>query len=106
MINLYQDDKCIYAACTDSKVRVWSKGDWELIAELGETTSPLLAVHVDDENVYATCERRVYVWNKSTWGMIGWFELSYSAITSTLCGEFLYVGAKEGRLVSIAIDLP
>ncbi|MCK5238937.1 MAG: hypothetical protein KAR33_05270 [Candidatus Thorarchaeota archaeon] len=104
VINLYQDDKCVYAACTDSKVRVWSKGDWQLIAELGETTSPLLAVHVDDENVYATCERRVYVWNKSTWGMIGWFELSYSAVTSTLCGEFLYVGAKEGRLVSIAKD--
>ncbi len=33
--------------------------------------------------------------------MIGWFELSYSAVTSTLRGDSLYVGAKEGRLVSI-----
>jgi tetratricopeptide (TPR) repeat protein len=103
-VYLYQDDKFVYAACTDSKVRVWSKSDWQLIAELGETTSPPLAVQVDEENVYATCERRVYVWNKNTWGMIGWFELSYSAVTSTLCGEYLYVGAKEGRLVSIKKD--
>ncbi|MHA1909371.1 MAG: hypothetical protein ACW98Y_18885 [Candidatus Thorarchaeota archaeon] len=103
-VYLFQDEKCVYAACTDSKVRVWSKGDWQLIAELGDTTSPPLAVHVDDDNVYATCERRVYVWNKNTWGMIGWFELSYSAVSSTLYGEYLYVGAKEGRLVSIKKD--
>ena len=42
-VHLYQDEKYVYAACTDSKDRVWSKGDWQLIAELGETTSPPLA---------------------------------------------------------------
>ncbi|MDF1540141.1 MAG: hypothetical protein P1Q69_14695 [Candidatus Thorarchaeota archaeon] len=98
------DEKYVYAACTDLKVRVWSKGDWQVVTVLGDTSSPPLAVHVDEEHVYATCEKRVYVWNKITWGMIGWFELSYSAVTSTLRGEFLYVGAKEGRLVSIKKD--
>jgi hypothetical protein len=36
--------------------------------------------------------------------MIGWFELSYSAITSSLRGDYLDVGAKDGRLVSIEKD--
>ncbi|MFW9932537.1 MAG: hypothetical protein ACFFDR_07760 [Candidatus Thorarchaeota archaeon] len=100
-VYLNVDDKYVYAACDDMKVRVWSRDDWQLVAELGETSSPPLAVHVDDNQVYATCEKRVYVWNKNSWGMIGWFELSYSAVTSTLRGDSLYVGAKEGRLVSI-----
>ena len=98
------DDDFVYAACTDMKVRVWARKDWQLVAELGETSSPPLAVHVDEEQVFATCEKRVYVWNKKTWGMIGWFELSYNAVTSTLRGDSLYVGAKEGRLVSIKKD--
>ncbi len=98
------DDDFVYAACADMKVRVWARKDWQLVAELGETSSPPLAVHVDEEQVFATCEKRVYVWNKNTWGMIGWFELSYNAVTSTLRGDSLYVGAKEGRLVSIKKD--
>jgi len=100
-VYLNVDDKYVYAACTDLTVRVWSRENWQLVAELGETSSPPLAVHVDENQVYATCEKRVYVWNKNSWGMIGWFELSYSAVTSTLRGDSLYVGAKEGRLVSI-----
>jgi len=60
-----------------------------------------LAVDVDDEQIFATCEKRVYVWKKDTWGMIGWFELSYQAITSSVQGDFFFIGAKEGRLVSI-----
>ena len=94
----------MYAACTDLKIRVISKDNWQIEVELGETSSIPLAVHVDDENVYVTCERRVYVWSKENWGMIGWFELSYSAITSILLGDSLFVGAKEGRLVSIKKD--
>ncbi len=103
-VYLNVDEQYVYAACTDLKVRVWSRSDWQLVAELGETSSPPLAVHVDENQVYATCEKRVYVWNKNTWGMIGWFELSYTAATSTLRGDSLYVGAKEGRLVSIKKD--
>jgi len=75
------DEKYVYAACTDLKVRVWSKGDWQVVAVLGDTNSPPLAVHVDEEHVYATCEKRVYVWNKTTWGMIGWYDLRYSEVT-------------------------
>ncbi|MFW9907839.1 MAG: hypothetical protein ACFFEF_04630 [Candidatus Thorarchaeota archaeon] len=104
VVYINHDEKYVYAACTDLKVRVWSKDEWQLIATLGDTTSPPLAVHIDDEHVYATCEKRVYVWTKNTWGMIGWFELTYTAVTSTLRGEYLYVGAKEGRLVSIKKD--
>ncbi|MBN2228523.1 MAG: hypothetical protein JW779_02945 [Candidatus Thorarchaeota archaeon] len=98
------DENFLYAACRDQRIRVWSKTNWELIAELGETGSDLLAVDVDDEQVYATCEKRVYVWKKDTWGMIGWFELSYQAVTSRLQGDFFFVGARDGRLVSIQKD--
>ncbi|MHA1927187.1 MAG: hypothetical protein ACTSV2_01270 [Candidatus Thorarchaeota archaeon] len=99
--HLNHDEKFVYAACTDMKIRVISKDNWQIEVELGETSSIPLSVHVDDENVYATCERRVYVWSKENWGLTGWFELSYSAITTTLLGDSLFVGAKEGRLVSI-----
>ncbi len=102
--HLNHDANFVYAACTDLKVRVISKADWQIEVVLGDTSSIPLSVHVDDENVYATCERRVYVWSKENWGMIGWFELSYSAITTTLLGDSLFVGAKEGRLVSIKKD--
>ncbi|MHA2192905.1 MAG: hypothetical protein ACXAAR_05710 [Candidatus Thorarchaeota archaeon] len=100
-VHIVHDERFLYAACRDLKVRVWSKEDWQLVAELGETSSEPLVVHVDDEQVYATCERRVYVWKKETWGMTGWFELTYQAITSTLQGDSFYVGARDGRLVSI-----
>jgi len=36
--------------------------------------------------------------------MTGWFELTYPAVTSSLQGDLFYVGAKEGRLVSIKKD--
>ncbi len=101
VVNVAHDDRYLYAACRDLKVRVWSKDGWRLVAELGETISEPLAVHVDEEQVFATCERRVYVWKKETWGMTGWFELTYPAVTSSLQGDLFYVGAKEGRLVSI-----
>lgn len=103
-VDITYDDKFVYAACDDLRVRVWSKDDWQLVAELGETDTPPLVVDVDDTQVFATCERRVYVWNKETWGMTGWFELSYQALTSTLYGDYFYVGAREGRLVSIKKD--
>jgi len=103
-VDVTYDDKFVYAACEDLHVRVWSKDGWELVAELGETDTPPLFVDVDDTQVFATCEKRVYVWNKETWGMTGWFELSYQALTSTLSGDYFYVGAREGRLVSIKKD--
>ncbi|MFW9809657.1 MAG: hypothetical protein ACFFE6_09780 [Candidatus Thorarchaeota archaeon] len=103
-VDITYDDKFLYAACDDLRVRVWSKDNWQLVAELGETDTPPLVVDVDDTQVFATCERRVYVWNKATWGMTGWFELSYHAITSTLSGDYFYVGSREGRLVSIKKD--
>jgi tetratricopeptide (TPR) repeat protein len=103
-VDITYDDKFVYAACEDLRVRVWSKDDWQLVAELGETDTPPLVVDVDDTQVFATCEKRVYVWNKETWGMTGWFELSYQALTSTLSGDYFYVGAREGRLVSIKKD--
>ena len=36
--------------------------------------------------------------------MTGWFELSYQALTSALHGDYFYVGARDGRLVSIQKD--
>ncbi len=104
VVSIDQDDEFLYAAFNDLKVRVISKEDWQIEAVLGDTNSEPLAVNVDDEHLYATCEKRVYVWKKGTWGMIGWFELSYSAITSTLHEDSLFVGAKDGRLVSIKKD--
>jgi tetratricopeptide (TPR) repeat protein len=103
-VHIVHDERFLYAACRDLKVRVWSKEDWQLVAELGETSTEPLMVHVDEDRVYATCERRVYVWKKETWGMTGWFELTYHAITSTLQGDSFYVGARDGRLVSIKKD--
>ncbi len=103
-VHIVHDERFLYAACRDLKVRVWSKEDWQLVAELGETSTQPLIVHVDDDQVYATCERRVYVWKKETWGMTGWFELTYQAITSTLQDDSFYVGARDGRLVSIKKD--
>lgn len=103
-VDITYDDKFLYAACDDLRVRVWSKDEWQLVAELGETDTPPLVVDVDDTQVFATCEKRVYVWNKESWGMTGWFELSYQALTSTLHGDYFYVGAREGRLVSIKKD--
>jgi hypothetical protein len=102
--NVAHDDRYLYAACRDLKIRVWEKDGWQLVAELGDTITEPLAVHVDEEQVFATCERRVYVWKKETWGMTGWFELTYPAVTSSLQGDLFYVGAKEGRLVSIKKD--
>ena len=101
---IHHDERFVYAACTDLKVRVISKSNWQIEVELGDTSSIPLAVHVDDEHVYVTCEKKVYVWNKSTWGMIGWFELSYSVLTSILMNDLLLVGAVDGRLVSIKKD--
>ncbi|MFW9962723.1 MAG: hypothetical protein ACFFCX_04135 [Candidatus Sifarchaeia archaeon] len=103
-VDLTYDESFLYAACKDQRIRVWSKTDWQLVAELGETDTPPLIVDVDDTQVFATCERRVYVWKKETWGMTGWFELSYNALTSTLHGDYFYVGASDGRLVSIQKD--
>ncbi|MFW9974532.1 MAG: hypothetical protein ACFFDQ_04670, partial [Candidatus Thorarchaeota archaeon] len=103
-VDLDYDEDFLYAACRDQKIRVWSKTDWQLVAELGETDTPPLIVDVDDTQVFATCNRRVYVWKKDTWGMTGWFELSYEALTSTLYGDYFYVGANDGRLVSIQKD--
>ena len=100
-IDIDHDDKYLYVACRDHTIRVYSKNNWYLVAELSETDTPPLAVDVDAGQVYATCERRVYVWKKETWGMTGWFELSYQAVTSSLQGDFFFIGAKEGRLVSI-----
>ncbi len=101
VVDIDKDDEFLYAACSDNHVRVYSKDNWQLVAELGETDTPPLAVDVDNEQIYATCDKRVYVWKKETFGMIGWFELSYQAITSSLQGDYFFVGAKEGRLVSI-----
>ncbi|MGY5863518.1 MAG: hypothetical protein RTV41_02880 [Candidatus Thorarchaeota archaeon] len=103
-VDITYDSKFVYAACEDQLVRVWSKDEWQLVAELGETDTPPLVVDVDDTQVFATCERRVYVWNKEAWGLQGWFELSYQALTSTLFGDYFYVGARDGRLVSIKKD--
>jgi tetratricopeptide (TPR) repeat protein len=102
--DLTYDEDFLYVACRDQHVRVWAKDNWQLAAELGETDTPPLVVDVDDTQVFATCEHRVYVWKKDTWGMTGWFELSYQALTSALYGEFFYVGARDGRLVSIQKD--
>lgn len=101
VVDIDFDDKFVYAACSDNHVRVYSKNKWQMVAELGETDTEPLAVDVDEEQVYATCDKRVYVWKKETYGMIGWFELSYQAVTSSLQGDYFFVGAKEGRLVSI-----
>ncbi len=100
-IDIDYDDKYLYAACRDHKIRVYDKNDWQLLTELSESDAQPLAVDADDEQIFATCEKRVYVWKKETWGMIGWFDLSYQAITSSLQGDFFFIGAKEGRLVSI-----
>ena len=91
-IDIAYDTKYLYAACRDQHIRVFDKTTWQLVAELGETDSTPLAVDVDEEQVYATCEKRVYVWKKDTWGMIGWFELSYQAVTSSLQGDFFFIG--------------
>ncbi len=104
VLSVVHDDEHVYAACKDMKVRVWAKSNWHLVATLGDTSSEPLGLHIDNEHIYATCEKRVYVWKKHTWGMIGWFELSYQAATSMIHGEYLYVGAKDGRLVSIRKD--
>ena len=104
VVDIDYDEKYLYAACSDHYVRVYTKPDWQLVAELGETDTEPLAIDVDAEQVYATCDKRVYVWKKETFGMIGWFELSYQALTSSLQGDFFFVGAKEGRLVSIQKD--
>jgi hypothetical protein len=103
-VDIDYDDKYIYAACRDLRIRVWSKADWQLVAELSETLTEPLAVDVDEGQIYATCEKRVYVWKKDTWGMIGWFDLGYPALTSTLQGDYFYIGASDGRLVSIQKD--
>ncbi|MFW9807017.1 MAG: hypothetical protein ACFFFK_09850, partial [Candidatus Thorarchaeota archaeon] len=79
-VDLTYDEEFLYAACRDQHIRVWSKKDWQLIAELGETDTPPLVVDVDESQVFATCERRVYVWKKEKWGMTGWFELIYQAL--------------------------
>jgi len=100
-LDIDYDSKYLYAACRDHKIRVYDKNDWQLVTELSEKDAEPLAVDVDDEQIFATCEKRVYVWKKDTWGMIGWFELSYQAITSSVQGDFFFIGAKEGRLVSI-----
>jgi hypothetical protein len=100
-VDIDYDEKYLYTACRDHVIRVFKKSDWQLIAELSDTESPPLAVDVDEDQIYATCERRVYVWKKETWGMIGWFELSYQAVSSSLHGDFFFIGGKEGRLVSI-----
>jgi len=100
-LDIDYDSKYLYAACRDHKIRVYDKNNWQLVTELSETDAEPLAVDVDDEQLYATCEKRVYVWKKDTWGMIGWFDLSYQAVTSSLQGDFFFIGAKEGRLVSI-----
>ncbi len=100
-VSLAHDREFLYAACRDNKVRVWSKKDWHLVATLGDTSSPPIRVHVDNEQVYATCEKRVYVWSRTAWGMVGWFELSYNALTSVLVRDRFLVGAKDGRLVNI-----
>jgi hypothetical protein len=99
--SITSDGDYLYAACQDKKIRIWSKKDWKLVSELGETSTTPLSVHVDEMQVFATCERRVYVWKKKTWGMIGWFELSSEALASTLQADRFYVGSKDGRLVSI-----
>lgn len=104
VVDIDFDEQYIYAACSDCYIRVFSKSNWQLVSELGETDTEPLGVDVDDEQVYATCDRRVYVWKKETVGMIGWFELSYQAVTSSLQGDYFFVGAKEGRLVSIQKD--
>ena len=98
---LTRDKEHLFAACHDKKIRVWTKKDWKMVAELGETSTEPLTVHVDETQVFATCERRVYVWKKNAWGMIGWFELSNDALASTLQKDRFYVGSKDGRLVSI-----
>ncbi|MCK5389162.1 MAG: hypothetical protein KAJ36_01650 [Candidatus Thorarchaeota archaeon] len=100
-IDIDYDADYLYAACRDQRIRVFDKNTWKLVAELSEPDSEPLAVDVDDAQVYATCEKRVYVWKKNTWGMIGWFDLSYQAVASSLQGDFFFIGAKEGRLVSI-----
>ena len=100
-IDIDYDDKYLYAACTDQHIRVFDKTTWHLVVELNVTDAQPLAVDVDEDQVYATCEKRVYVWKKESWGMIGWFELSYQAVSSLLQGDFFFIGAKEGRLVSI-----
>ncbi len=101
VVSITHDTDHVYAACRDNVVRVWSKKDWSLVATLGETSSPPLAVHVDADNVYATCGKRVYVWSRASWGMVGWFELSYQALVSTMYHDTFLVGSREGRIVSI-----
>ena len=64
------DEKYLYAACRDQVIRVYNKEDWQLVAELSDTDTPPLAVDVDEDQLYATCEKKVYVWKKETWGMI------------------------------------
>lgn len=100
-IDIDYDSNFLYAACRDQSIRVFDKNTWKLVAELSEPDTEPLAVDVDDAQVYATCEKRVYVWKKDTWGMIGWFDLSYQAVASSLQGDFFFIGAKDGRLVSI-----
>ena len=100
-IDIDYDDNYLYAACRDQRIRVFDKNTWNLVAELSEPDSEPLAVDVDDSRVFATCEKRVYVWKKEGWGMTGWFDLSYQAVASSLQGDFFFIGAKEGRLVSI-----
>ena len=56
-VDITYDENFLYAACRDQRVRVWSKTDWQLVAELGETDTPPLGVDVDDTQVFATCER-------------------------------------------------
>ena len=100
-IDIDYDENYLYAACRDQHIRVYNKSNWQLIAELNISDSAPLAVDVDEDQVYATCERKVYVWKKEKWGMIGWFELSYHAVTSSLQGDYFFIGGQEGRLVSI-----
>ncbi len=98
------DEKYLYVGCQDNQVRVWTKDAKQQVAALDEPVSLPLAIHVDADQIYATCEKRVYVWRKQDFGIIGWFDLTYPAITSTLQGDNFYVGAEDGRLVSIKKD--
>jgi hypothetical protein len=45
------DEKYVYIACRDNRIRVWSKSNWKLETVLGETSSLPLRVQIDDEQV-------------------------------------------------------
>ncbi|MEM4734698.1 MAG: hypothetical protein QXS20_03190, partial [Candidatus Thorarchaeota archaeon] len=95
------DSDMVYAACRDMRVRVWPKDEFARVMRLEGFSSPLVSIHVDGQDIFVTTQKRIHLWRKSTWGMVGWFELSCNACSSVMTPQHLYIGSDDGRMLAI-----